>query len=264
MIDLHIHTHRCRHATGDLSEYLDAAIDAGVRILAFTDHLPLLEDSGHDYAMCSHELPEYIADVRELADAAAARGCEVLVGVEADWYRDRRDEVAELLAPHRLDLVLGSVHFIDGWAFDDPRLREQYSLWTPDDLWARYFEEIEAAAMSGLYDVMAHPDLIKKFDYRPDSDPTPWYESAARAFAEAGVAIEVNTAGLRKAVEEIYPSTGFVEACFRAGVPATIGSDAHAPREVASGLDAGLELLREAGYRSVAVFRDRQMEEVAI
>ncbi len=247
-----------------MEEYAAAARRCGVRILAFTDHLPLLGDDETDYAMSLAELPAYVEEVRALAASLEDTGPEILLGIEADWVPGREEETAALLDAHPFDIVLGSVHFIDDWALDDPRLRGRYADWTPDGLWRRYFDDLCRAAGSGLFDVMAHPDLVKKFGVRPECVPDTLYEQAAGSFAAAGVAVEVSTAGLRKPCAEIYPSEPFLSACSRKGVPATIGSDAHAPDEVGHAAEAAVALMRRAGYESTVVFRGRLAEEVAL
>jgi histidinol-phosphatase (PHP family) len=153
-------------------------------------------------------------------------------------------------------MVLGSVHVLGDWAFDDPELIGRYGSVVIDEMWERYFSEVAAAARSGLFDVIAHPDLVKKFGFLPAGDPAAWYESTAEALAAGGCAVEVNTAGLRK--------PALLEACLRRGVPATMGSDAHAAGEVGAGLREARELLRAVGYRSLVVFRSRRAEEVAL
>jgi len=265
VIDLHVHTARCGHASGLLSEYVDAGRAAGLSVLTFTDHLPMPEGYPQHYTMRHDELPAYIAEVRAAAVVSAVRGGpEILCGIEADWLPDHVQWTRDLLGGLDLDMVLGSVHFIEDWAFDDPDLIERYGGWEIDALWDRYFSEVIAAARSGLFDVMAHPDLVKKFGFFAVSDPTDWYENAALAMSEAGCAVEVSTAGLRKPVGEIYPTGALLRACRRRGVPATMGSDSHAPDEVAFGFDRARALLREAGYDSLVVFRDRRAEEVAL
>lgn len=265
MIDLHVHTARCGHASGTLEEYIARARAAGVATMAFTDHLPMPEGYPQHYTMHADEVRAYVAEVRAEAVVAAVHGGpEVLCGIEADWLPDHVAWTKERLSELDLDVVLGSVHFIGGWAFDDPSLINRYSTWRIDELWARYFSDLADAARSGLFDVMAHPDLVKKFGYIPDVDPTSWYEEAASAIQEAGCAIEVSTAGLRKPVAQIYPSLEFLRICHRRGIPATTASDAHAPDEVGRGLDEARALLREAGYESLVVYRDRAPSEVAL
>ena len=267
MIDLHMHTSRCGHASGTPREYLDAAVAAGVSVMCFTDHLPLPASTPRalEYAMPSEQLPAYISDIRRLAARSAREGGpEVLLGIEADWIEGGDEEIRRVLGESGFDMVLGSVHFVDGWAFDDPDLTDRYGEWDITRLWDRYFATLSAAAASGLFDVMAHPDLVKKFGYLPDVDPTPWYEQTAEAFAAAGVAFEVNTAGLRKPCGELYPAPGFLRVAARRGIPVTCGSDAHAPGEVGAGMGAARDALAEAGYRSVVVFRGRVPQEVPL
>jgi histidinol-phosphatase (PHP family) len=265
VIDLHLHTARCGHATGTIADFVAVGRERGVETMCFTDHLPMPAEYPQHYTMGHAELGDYIDDV--LGAAAASRdagGPEVLCGIEADWLPREAGHLRTTLAAHAFDMVLGSVHFIEDWAFDDPDLVARYSSTDIDALWARYFALVGDAARSGLFDVLAHPDLIKKFGFLPGTDPSQWYEEAALALAEGGCAVEVNSGGLRKPVGEIYPSVRFLAACNRRGVPATFGSDAHAADEVGSGASAARDLLEEAGYRSLVVFRGRVASEVAL
>jgi histidinol-phosphatase (PHP family) len=265
VIDLHIHTARCGHASGEMAQYVDEGRARGLEVMCFTDHLPMPAPYPQHYTMRPEEMPAYVADVLAAArDARETGGPEVLLGIEADWLPDAVEKVERAISLHDFDLVLGSVHFLGDWAFDDPDLVARYDAWEPDVLWERYFDEVGKAAASGLYDVIAHPDLVKKFGSRPTADPRPWYEQTALALAQAGCAVEVNTAGLRKPVGEIYPSLDLLKACRRRGVAATTGSDAHSPGEVGEGFDLARELLLAAGYDSVVCFRKRVAEEVSL
>jgi histidinol-phosphatase (PHP family) len=265
MIDLHMHTSRCGHATGTVMEYVEAARAAGVATVCFTDHLPMPAPYPQHYSMGHDEIEPYLEDVAVAAAASAETGGpEVLAGIEADWLPEATGHVRAALANHGFDMVLGSVHFLGEWAFDDPDLVERYTGADIDSLWDHYFAEVFDAARSGLFDVLAHPDLIKKFGFMPGIDPGTWYEETALALAEGGCAVEVNTAGLRKPVGEIYPALRLLQACRRRGVLATVGSDAHCPEQVGRGLGVAADLLREAGYDSLVVFRRRAPFEVAL
>ena len=223
------------------------------------DHL----DPEREYSMPVGELGAYVGEIRELGEVAKAdgRAPRVLVGIEADWLPREPGHVEGLLSSQSFDVVLGSVHFLDEWAFDDPRLMQEWDKADIDAVWERYFALLVDAAASGLYDVMAHPDLVKKFGHRPRFDPIGLYESTAAEFARSGVAIEVNTAGLRKPVGELYPGAEFLSACARAGVRATVGSDAHSPAEVGFDLAAAGHALKSAGYDRLVYFVDRQPRE---
>lgn len=264
MIDLHVHTSRCRHATGTLAEYVTAASAAGVRVMAFTDHLPLPDDLNAGYTMDPGELDDYVADVGSVRELGLSCGVEVLLGVEADWLPGRPEWGAGLLRGLALDVVMGAVHFLDDWAFDDPDLVSGYEQWSARDLWERYFRELATAAHSGAYDVMAHVDLVKKFGFAPPADHQDLYLWVAGELAAAGVAVEVSTAGLRKPCAEIYPSEALLGALRRAGVPITMGSDAHAPAEVGHMWGFAVETIKRAGYESLLVFRGRVGEEVPL
>jgi len=270
MIDLHVHTWRCRHAEGTPDEYVRAAAARGVSTLAFTEHLPLAPEiamtvpGAERYAMPLDEFGRYLDEVAAAAELGRTLGVEVLSGVEIDAVPAGLRHARELCTGRRFDVVLGSVHFIDAWAFDDPARRERYAEWDADALWERYFSDVVRAARTADVDVMAHVDLVKKFGVWPEGPTRDLYRSLARDLADAGVAVEVNTAGLRKPCAEIYPGQDLLIELSGAGVPATIGSDAHRPAEVGAGAAEAVAALKGAGYRSVVVFRDRRPEEVGI
>lgn len=271
MIDLHVHTARCRHATGSVEEYVRAARAAGIDTIAFTDHLPLpdslLTEDPHavEYAMPREELPAYVAEVLEARQRAlAAGGPEVLLGIEADLHPGNADHVQALLAQYPFDIVLGSVHYVDGWAFDDPARTDTYAQWDLTELWERYFADVVAVARSGIADVIAHVDLIKKFCFVPDADPGPLYRRIADALAAAEAVVEVNAAGLRKPCRELYPSDALLVELARAGVRVSMGSDAHSPNDVGAGLVEARSALLRAGFERVVVFRGRVPQEVSL
>jgi len=273
VIDMHIHTWRCRHAVGTVDEYVRAAAARGITAMAFTEHLPLERalservPGAAGYAMPPEELPEYFAEVRSALGTGEQLGVEVLLGIEVDLdglSMPGACETVSRLATEELDVVLGSVHFIDDWAFDDPSCTERYGEWHVEDLWDRYFADVMAVAATGVVDVIAHADLVKKFTQAPARRARHLYRQAASAFAEAGVVVEINSAGLRRPCAEVYPSPGFLKELYGASVPVTLGSDAHTPTEVGMGLDVAVAAAREAGYRSVSIFRQRIRKEVAI
>ncbi|MCE5203231.1 MAG: histidinol-phosphatase HisJ family protein [Coriobacteriales bacterium] len=271
MIDLHIHTARCRHGLGTVAEYVDAAREVGATTIAFTEHLPLpdallrADPAAMGYAMPASELPAYVDEVLRAREAAGSTGGpEVLLGIEVDLHPGNEDHVRTLVDSYPFDLVLGSVHYIDGWAFDDPSRTEGYTGWDIAKLWERYFDDVVRAASTGLADVIAHADLIKKFGYVPHGDLRPFYAEAAEAFAAAGCVVEVNTAGLRKPCAELYPSDAFLRELRKAGVRVTVGSDAHAPCDVCTGYSQAVDALRRAGYESIVVLREHAAVEVPL
>ncbi|MBF7083264.1 histidinol-phosphatase HisJ family protein [Desulfallas sp. Bu1-1] len=255
--DYHIHTARCGHAGGEMHEYVEKALELGLREIGFADHIPMywLEENERDpsLAMSPERLPEYVAEVERLR--SYYRGITIKLGIEVDFIPGYEDEARRVLDAYPFDYVLGSVHYIDGWGFDNPAYIEEYKNHDIDELYRKYFKLVQQAARSGLFNVMAHPDLIKKFGYRPKGDLRELYAETAWVFAESGVCIEINTAGLRAPVEEIYPGLILLQECRKRGVPVTTGSDAHVPDQVGYRFDRALSLLTGTGYTKVLFFQ---------
>lgn len=261
LVDYHIHTARCGHATGDMAEYLVHALEVGLAEVGFADHLPLLHTVDPTLSMSRQELPGYVDEVKQLSDAAPL---PVRLGIEADYMPETVDELARLLDAHPFDYVLGSVHFLGEWGFDDPRELAGYENRHHVELYDEYFATAIDAVSSGLFDVLAHPDLIKKFDILTPIDLTQHYEQLAEAVAAADMAVEVSTAGLRKPVGEIYSTAAFLSMCRCHAIPVTLGSDAHAPEEVAHRFNDAVDLLAHVGYTEIATFSGRRRSLLAI
>ena len=256
MVDYHLHTARCGHAEGGPEDYVSRALELGLAEIGFSDHFPLLHLRDPYLSMALEELPEYVREIGEVAERTT--GLTVRMGIEVDYVDGYVDRLAELLRPYPFDYVLGSVHYLDGWGFDDPRYVDGYRGRDILALWERYFQVLGDAAECGLFDVLAHPDLIKKFGWRPRGDVRRLYEECLDRVAESGLVVEVSTAGLRKPVEEIYPGEDFLRLCREREIPVTLGSDAHAPGEVGWRFESALALLRRAGYRDIVRFRKRE------
>jgi histidinol-phosphatase (PHP family) len=215
---------------------------------------PLWRDSAHD------DLDAYAGFVREQTD--------LKLGIEADFIVGREDRMATLLEERDWDFVVGSVHFVGEHAVD----HDGYEVWDhrsqrPDELWRRYFLTLGEAARSGMFDILAHPDLVKMWGPRrpvPEGDLRRFYDLAMDGIAESQIAVEVSTAGLRKAVGEIYPAPAFLEMCLEAGCPIALSSDAHVPGDVGRDYEAALKLLEDLGVGELAVFdhRERRLEPI--
>jgi len=211
-------------------------------------------------ASATDDLDDYAGFVREQTD--------LKLGIEADFVAGREDRMATLLDTHDWDYVVGSVHFVGEHAVD----HGGYEIWDhrsqrPEELWRRYFVTLGEAARTGLFDILAHPDLVKVWGGHrpvPDGDLRRFYELAIDGIAESGIAIEVSTAGLRKPVGELYPAPAFLEMCLDAGCPVALSSDAHVPGDIGRDYERALELLESLGVRELAVFagRERRMEAI--
>ncbi len=256
LVNTHCHTRYCGHGHGEVEDYVTAAVEAGLTTLAFTEHYPLSSafDPDEYLSVPASLMPDYLEAVRKARQAHPE--IEIIVGLEMDYLGDDEDRAItpEDLEPY--ELVLGSVHFVDAWPFDDPEQRDRWDEpGAPDAIWRRYFELWCRAAADAAqpFDVMSHPDLAKKFGYYPSYDVKPLYEQAAEAAATGGRMIEVNTSGSYYACAEMFPAPDLLAAFCRAGVPCTVGADAHKPENVARDIDRAYALMREAGYRVVTV-----------
>jgi histidinol-phosphatase (PHP family) len=262
LIDHHIHTVYCGHAEGTLEDYVESAREAGLKALGFCDHLPFLAFEDRSLAMCWEELPRYVDEVLKLA--VKNKTPAVKLGVEADFFPRQEETLYGIFSNFPFDYVYGSIHFVNGWCFDDSRNIEKYDGLNIDEFYKKYYDLVIEMAVTGLFDVWAHPDLPKKFRYRPDEQPVELVETATEALAANGMALEINTSGLRKPVGEIYPEPWILEIANRAGVPICFGSDAHKPEYVGAAFSTAVELARFCGYESHVTFESRRQIELEL
>lgn len=255
LVTTHTHTNYTGHGEGTVEELVAAAEAAGIATIAVTEHYPLSEemDAARYISMDPARVGQYLADIA--AAQAAHPRVEVVPGTELDWLGDREDRDFSKLDFTPFAHILGSVHFVDGWAFDDPAEEGRWHTVGADGVWKRYYEIWCEAASSkdAPFQTMAHPDLVKKFGYLPSFDPQRLYDEAAEAVSSAGRMVEVNTSGLWYACKEMFPAPALLRTFCRAGVPCSVGTDAHTPGNVARGIEDAYRLMYEAGYRKVTV-----------
>jgi histidinol-phosphatase (PHP family) len=264
MIDLHTHHRRCGHARGELADYVRGALDLGVDTLGFSDHAPLLVGDRDDTAPGMHmprsAFPGYLDEATALQERMRGR-IEILVGVEADYLAGTEEAYRVLLDDPRIDYVLGSVHYFDGFhVYDRRRWHEVTDI---DAVHVAYHRLVRAAARTGLYDVMAHIDAVKGRGHAASAALDAEWDETVRILADTGVAVEINTSGIRKCGEP-FPSWEAVERLHAAGVPLTYGSDAHDPNEVLHGWADVHAGLIACGVTQLAVVRGRRQEMVEI
>jgi histidinol-phosphatase (PHP family) len=242
----------------NVDRYREVAGHRGIGELGVSEHVyrfrQALEVWQHPFWVpyATDDLDEYCGFVREET--------ELRLGIEADFVPGGEDRMAGLLEERDFDYVIGSVHFLREGAVD----MDDYSVWdtasSPDEVWRRYFQTIGEAARSGLFDVIAHPDLVKYWGdggRRPEGDLRRYYELAMDGIAESGIAVELSTAGLRKPAGELYPAPEFLEMAVEAGAPVALSSDAHRPEDVGADYERALKLLDELGVGELCVFERR-------
>lgn len=258
MSDYHIHTKLCGHASGEMDAYVQFALTQPLREIGFADHLPMLKWAHPEYAMAFETLPEYVRNVQRLQRAYPQ--LPIKLGIEADYYSAAECQATKaLLAAYPFDYVYGSVHFIDAWAIDDPRRLSEWDAQDVNAVYARYFALLEQAARSGLFDILAHFDLPKKFGHRPTQDLSGLIAQTLRGVKDSGAAVEINTAGLRKPVKEIYPAPAIMRLLKKYEIPIVLGSDAHAPAEVGQDFALARTMLKELGHAEVVIFEQRRL-----
>jgi histidinol-phosphatase (PHP family) len=248
-----------RYFTADnVGRYRVAAAAVGVDELGVSEHVYRFSQA---LELWRH--PFWGEQARDDLDAYCefARGAGLKLGIECDFVPGAEDRTANLLEAREFDYVVGSVHFLGEAAVD----HEGWDVWEgsgeADEVWRRYFEALAECAASGLFDILAHPDLVKVWGRSrpsPEADPRRYYEPAVEAIAASGIAVEISTAGLRKPVAELYPSRGFAEMCVEAGAPFALSSDAHLPEQVGFEYERALEFLGELGVEEICVFERRQ------
>ena len=256
IVDYHMHLRdpeeQLSFSVESVERFVETAAARGVDEIGFTEHVYYFRETRSLWTVpyhverCAYDLSDYVTAVED----AKAQGLPVKLGIEVDYVRGREEETHDLLAPYPWDFVLGSVHFVDGLGIDGkPRLLDEVGV---DETWRRYFDELAAGARSGIFDSLAHPDVVKIWGVRPEA-----IEYGPLLNALDGVCLEVSTAGLRKPVGELYPDPELLRAAHARGAPITLASDAHVPSLVGEDFDQALELARSAGYSTVTVFEGR-------
>ncbi len=288
MIDYHLHLwpHSESSVWFDLDQiakYCDEAATHGVTELALTEHAhrfvdvmstvgPFWERFGHEPTSpimaeyfdfhARNSLEEYV----NLAQAAKDQGLPVKIGLEVDYYRGQMDEVSALLAQYPFDVLIGSVHWLGTWQFDDIDNEVQMHEWSVRDVdrcWADYAEALEELAASNSVDVLAHPDLIKVAGFF-SSNPAEHWDRMAGAAASADVSIECSSAGWVKPVGEQYPAEGFLDRLVAGGLTFTTASDAHRLERVGERAGDLADLLEARGVSELATYTNRQRHLVPL
>jgi histidinol-phosphatase (PHP family) len=250
----------------NVQRYLEAAESAGIEELGVSEHVYRFRQ-----ALELWQHPLWVENAVDDLDAYCefVRGTPLRLGIECDYIPGAEERTEALLGARDFDYVVGSVHFIgDGDAAID---HKGFDVWEgggdPDEVWRRYFEMLADAARSGLFDILAHPDLVKVWGLAtplPERDPRAFYEPAVEAIAEGGIAVEISTAGLRKPVGELYPSRQFAEMCVEAGASFALSSDAHLPEQVGFEYDRAVQFMDELGIGELCVFEQRRRSHAPV
>lgn len=272
MIKADLHLHSCfSHGVPTPFETHALATARKYDLIGFSEHSPRPE--GYDYrreyrSQLEACLDDYKKQVLALKASAASnpRACQVLFGMEMDWFSGESGYVERACRWGDFDYLLGSVHFLDHWGFDDSADDwRQLSQEECERIYARYFEAWSVMIASGLFNIAAHPDLIKIFSVdrfriwldRPDSKSR--VRAALSLLKNKGMAMEVSSAGLRKPCAEIYPNPVIMQIARELDVPVAPASDSHALEHFGFGFATLERTLREFGWREQAIFDHGKM-----
>ena len=252
IVDLHNHTVLCNHAEGTIDEYIQEAIKSGTKTFGFLEHAPMYFDP--KYRLKFEEMAQYETSILS-AQQTYKNDIKILLGYEVDYLKNHMDE---RVLNAKVDYLIGSVHFIDEWGFDNPEFIGRYEHEDIDTIWQKYFNTIEEMAQSKLFDIVGHLDLIKVFKFMPKKSILDIAKNALLAIKKADMVLELNMAGYRKPIKEAYPSRELLEEAFKLNIPITFSSDAHAPKQVSLFANEIVELARSVGYTQCATFKNRE------
>ena len=258
--DYHMHTPLCGHAIGEPEEYVKQAIKIGLKEIGFSDHAPMVHRPMPSVTMSFEELPKYHAMIEDVRKRYASQ-ISIKIAIEADFLPGYESKTKSMVNSYPYDYIIGSVHFIDDWAFDDPACREYWKEHDVNEVYLKYYALLRQSAKTGFYQIIGHCDLPKKFGATPTIDLTDEIRATAKVFKDSGVAVEINTAGLRKPIAEMYPAPNCLKIYREAGVPLTFGSDAHDNKDVGQFFDQAVDFAKSVGYSDYLIFKDRQIEK---
>lgn len=262
-VDLHTHT-KYSHGANTPAEMYASALDRGLTLLGFTEHSPrpLGFDYTHEYRdQLTRHLPDYAREVQELKAMHKDGPCRVLFGMEMDWLEGQEDFVRASCQSYDFDYLLGSVHFIGRWGFDDGSGPwKEFSQEECEIQYRAYFAAWEAMLRSGLFNIAAHPDLIKIFSveqfhvWLAKAGSLDLIRACLTTLRDAGMSMEISSAGLRKACREIYPAAPIMALAAELNLPVSFASDAHGTDDVGYAFARLASYARTFGFREHTVF----------
>lgn len=254
--DLHNHTILCNHAEGNIDSYIEKAIEKNTKYFGFSDHAPM--DFDPEYRMSFNDMLMYERSILD-AKKKYKDKIEILLGYEVDYLKGHMDK---RVLNANVDYLIGSVHFIDEWGFDNPEFIGRYKSENIDEIWQKYFDTVKEMAKSKLFDIVGHLDLIKVFKFMPNKNITDIAKEALLAIKKSNMVLEINGAGFRKPIGEAYPSISLLQEAYKLDIPITFGSDAHSPEQVGLFNKEIVQMAKDVGYKECVIFKKRKKEIV--
>jgi histidinol-phosphatase (PHP family) len=262
IVDYHTHNRLCKHAQGDLEQYIQSAIRLGLDEIACSDHGPLPDNYDLRHRMTIEEYcSEYAPVVSALTEKYRSK-IRIRYAIEIDYLDWAADWNRKLIADNDFDFVLGSVHFIGPRGQEKALFGPEYGRDELESLYEGYYRTVSESAKAGMFDVISHCDIVKKFGVFSSKRVDELIREAMAQIKSAGLCVEVNTSGLRKPEKECYPGEKILRLAREMKIPLTIGSDAHTPEDVGRDFETALELIQAYGNGKISIFEKRQRTEV--
>ncbi len=258
VVDLHNHTPLCNHAQGDMEQYIQSALQNKTQYFGFADHAPM--DFDQKYRMSFEQMRSYQEDVLFMKEKYAQE-LTILLGYEVDYLPGHIDT---RVLNADVDYLIGSVHFIDKWGFDNPEFIAEYDDKDIDTIWEQYFTTLLAMVQSGHFDIVGHLDLIKVFKFLPTKNIVDIASDTLHAIKTSGMVLEINGAGYRKPIAEAYPSKELLHYAYELGIDITLSSDAHTPQQVGLYGDQIVALAKSIGYTKCCYFEKKEKKYIEL
>ncbi len=257
LLDYHMHLENGPFSREWALKFWETASARGISEIGFSEHVYRFKQAlgivDHPWAIerCTEDLDEYV----DLILSLKQEGLPVKLSLEVDYSPDKEDFIRELIKAYPFDYVLGSIHWLGAWGFDNPDWADEWNRRDLDEVYAEYFQILGQAAASKLFHSLSHPDVIKVFGHQPAGDLTRLYKPLVETIAGAqDLCIEVSTAGLRKPVGRLYPEPELLKLAKQHGIKITMASDAHYPEDVGKDYPAAVQLLKDIGYTTITRF----------
>jgi len=264
LVDYHTHSQLCKHADGGLEEYIIHAAKMQLKEIGCSDHSPMPNEFDLPHRMDLQQFhtsykPEVLALREKYKNTVAVK-----FAVEGDFFPGTEQWVKDFNSHEEFDYVIGSVHYLGEWGFDNPVFVHKYEERNIDEVYNQYYDHIKRSAAAKLFDIIGHCDLVKKFGHRPSKDMEEILREVFKVVKSADIAVEINTSGLRKPAKEVYPSEQILKILHEYRIPLTLGSDAHTPTDVGRDFDIAQQLVEKYGGGKISLFTKRQRTETRV
>ncbi len=270
MIDYHLHTDYTWDARGKVEDYCKVAKEKNFREIAFTNHFNILKLKIPGQSILPVQIQEHFKNIER---AREEFNLKIKAGLEVDYWRSEHAKIEKILNEYEFDFLIGSVHYVDGILVGGP-LKEAIKFLKNKsmfEVYKLYFDRVIETVESNLFDVLAHPDYIRKNAVKFFGRELPFeryrelVEKVIEALLANNMGIEINTSGFYHRINDFFPSLEFLQLCLEAGIKIiTVGSDAHSPERVGDRIKEALQRLKEVGFKKICLFKRRKSKEIPI